>query len=219
MNYSEALSFTFKDESWLKKMAIGGLFGFMSMYAGLLFIFGFFLVGYYVGVLRNVMNEEETSLPEWSDMSKIFVDGVMGSVIFLIYFIVIGGLCALFIIHVASNHYMAEVEQVSLIVFISVATFIALTFFINFGLTQYAATENFASAFSLAGLINILRSHFGDFIAIIIFSIILNGILLCAGLVIFAPITNFWGMLIQAHLFGQYAREIKISTQEHVQVA
>ncbi|MCH7680508.1 DUF4013 domain-containing protein [candidate division KSB1 bacterium] len=77
MNYSEALSFTFQDKEWLKKIGLGGFFALISFYAGLFFIFGFFLVGYYIGVLRNVMNDEESPLPDWSNMSKIFVDGLM----------------------------------------------------------------------------------------------------------------------------------------------
>ncbi|NIR52397.1 DUF4013 domain-containing protein [candidate division KSB1 bacterium] len=205
MNYSEALSFTFQDKDWLKKMAIGGLIAFISFYCGLFFIFGFPLVGYYVGVIRNVVKGEEQPLPDWADMSKIFVDGILGGIIFLVYFVVIGGICALLIVSVA-NQYMPDHEKALLITLISVFTLLALTVFINFGLIQFAATDNFGSAFSLPGIFQLVKSHLGEFLAISMFSLILNGILLLAGLGILSPFTNFWGMVIQAHLFGQCAK-------------
>ena len=206
MNYSEALSFTFQDEEWLKKIAIGGLIAFVSFYVGLFFIFGFFLVGYYLGVLRNVMRGDEKPLPDWGDMGKIFVDGMLGAIIALFYFIIIGGLCAILIVNVA-NDFMPDYEKAFLIVFISLGTLLAMAFFINFGLIQFAATENFGAAFSLSAMIKLLRGNLGNFLAIVVFSLILNGILFLAGLGILSPFTNQWGMVVQAHLFGQCARE------------
>ncbi len=211
MNYSEALSFTFRDEVWFKKIAIGGLIGFISFYAGLFFIFVFFLFGYYIGIVRNVIKGEESPLPDWSDMSKIFVDGILGGIIFLFYFVVIGGICALFITNVAMDSYMHDFEKVSLIVFLSITTLIALWFFINYGIVQFAATENFAAAFSVTGMVKLVKSNLANFFAIIVFSLILHGILFCAGLGILSPFTNFWGLVIQAHLFGQCAKEMDIS--------
>lgn len=207
MNYSEALSFTFRDSEWIKKIAIGGFIAFISFYAGLVFIFGYFLVGYYVGVIRNVMKQEEIPLPDWSNLSKIFVDGILGSIIMFVYFLIIGGICALAIVHFATNPYMAEFEMVIGIVSVSIITLIALAIFINFGLLQFAATENFGSAFNLAEMMQFFKHNLGNFLAITVFSLILNGILLCAGLGILSPFTNFWGIIVQAHLFGQCARE------------
>ncbi|MCG8607488.1 DUF4013 domain-containing protein [bacterium] len=211
MNYSEALSFTFNDEDWLKKLGIGGLFALLSVYAGLFFILGFFIMGYYIGVLRNVMKGEEKPLPDWSDMGKIFVDGLLATIITLFYFVVIGGICAMMIVNVA-NDYMPDHERVLLIIFISLATLVALTFFINYGLMQLAATNNFAAAFQPASMIRLIKDNLGNFIAVTVFSITLNGLLFLAGLGIVSPFTNFWGLIVQAHLFGQVAKEIVPTT-------
>ncbi|MFQ5676872.1 MAG: DUF4013 domain-containing protein [bacterium] len=209
MNYSEALSFTFQDKEWLKKTAIGGFFAMISFYGGLVFIFGFFLMGYYVGIIRNVMKGEETALPDWSNMSKIFVDGLLGSIITLIYFVVIGGICALIITRVAMDPYIEEYEVVLSCIATSLLTLFALGLFINFGLIQFAATENFGAAFSLSGIFALIKKDLGNFLAILIFSFILNGILFLAGLGILSPFTNFWGMIVQAHLMGQFARNLQ----------
>ncbi len=211
MNYSEAVSFTFRDPKWLKKIAIGGAISFASFYLGIFFVFGFFVLGYYIGVLRNVAQNVEPTLPEWNDLGKLFVDGLLGGIISFFYILIIGGLCALAIYSVATD-YMPEFEKVSLIVFISIITFLALTAFISYGLLQLAITENFGSAFSFSGFLQILRTDLGNFMAIIVFSIILNCILFLAGLGIFSALTNFWGMVVQAHLFGQYAKSLRPTT-------
>ena len=71
MNYSEALSFAFRDRNWLKKIVIGGAIAFASFYLGIIFIFGFFVIGYYIGVLRNVAKAVESPLPEWNDLVNL----------------------------------------------------------------------------------------------------------------------------------------------------
>ncbi len=211
MNYSEALSFTFRDDEWLKKLGIGGVLALLSVYACLFFILGFFLMGYYIGVLRNVMKDEEKTLPDWSDMGKIFVDGLLATIIFLFYFVVIGGCCAMMIVSVA-NDFMPDHEKALLIIFISITTVVALTLFINYGLMQFAATDNFGAAFHLGNMIRLLKNNLGNFIAVTIFSLTLNGLLFLAGLGIISPFTNFWGMIVQAHLFGQLAKEVVPAT-------
>jgi len=213
MNYSEALSYTFRDEDWLKKIAIGGLIAWVSFYLGLVFIFGFLLLGYYLGIVRNVLKGEERVLPAWADWGKLFVDGIMGSIILFVYLVLTGGLCALIIINICAGVYVSDVEMTLGIVLVSLLTCFSLMFLTNFGLLQFAATNNFAAAFSLSTLSTVLKEHFGDFLAIIIFSMILNAILLFAGLGILSPFTNFWGMVVQAHLFGQCAKRCLVTTE------
>lgn len=207
MNYSEALSFVFRDAEWLKKLAIGGLLAVVSFCFGLIFIFGFFLIGYYIGIIRNVAQGAENPLPEWQQWSKLFVDGIMGTVIILIYLAIIGGLCALFIVQICGQTYVGDVEMVFGIVSVSLVTLFLLIFLTNFGLIQFALTDNFASAFNFSALLSVMKSHLGEFLAVAIFSFILNAILFLAGLGILSPFTNFWGMAVQAHLFGQCARK------------
>lgn len=208
MNYSEALSFAFEDHEWLKKLLIGGLLAFLGFFAGLIFITGFFILGYYVAVLRNVINQEEKPLPDWADFGKIFVDGVMAGIIFVIYFLVIGGIGAIPIVHFAMDPYMLGVEKGISITVISLIILFFLCFFSNAGIIRFALTNNFAEAFNFSAMAHLLRHNLGNFIAIIIFSAILNCILFLAGFGIISPFTNFWGFLVQAHLFGQCARAI-----------
>jgi hypothetical protein len=208
MNYSEALSFSFQDQAWAKKIAIGGLMVFVAMFTGVFFFVGFFAIGYYVTVLRNVMHGEAKPLPEWRNCGKLFGDGILGGIIFLIYFLVIGGITALFIVKAATDSDLYRFELAMTITVISLVALLSLSIFANLGLMQFAATNDFAAAFNLSEIFRLLRNDFGNYFSITILSIILNGILFMAGIGIFSPFTNFWGFMVQAHLFGQCAKSV-----------
>jgi len=213
MNYSEALTFSFRDEKWVKKLAIGGAIAFISLFSGVLFFLIFLIIGYYLGVIRNVITGEERALPSWSDFNRILADGILGGMIGLIYLILIGGLCTIAIVNIAADASMAEAERACAIVFVCTLGCIGLMVFINFGLLQFAVSENFGAAFNLTRFFGLLRNHLAEFLTITIFSTILNLTLLCVGFGIFSPFTNFWGMVVQAHLFGQYAQMAKSTPQ------
>ncbi len=207
MNYSEALSFIFQDKDWLKKTAIGGFCLFVAVFSGILFFMGFFAIGYYLGVLRNVIHGEEKILPEWDgNWGKFFADGLLGAIILLINVLVIGGLCAIIVVGLATSSDLADYEMVLGIVFTAIATAVCLIVTTNLCFIQFAKTNDFAAAFRLAEIVDLLKNDLGNFLTIVIFVSILNAILFLAGIGIFSPFTNFWGYLVQAHLFGQYAK-------------
>jgi len=206
MNYTEALSFSFQDDEGLKKLLIGGIFVFISLFAGLFFITGFIVMGYYIGLLRNVMEGVEKPLPKWDSWSKIIVDGLLGGIICLIYFVFIGGMGAIMIYSIAEDPGMQDFEMVMTIIVISLLILFSLSILCNLGLARFAATNDFGAAFSLVEIFRLLRNDFGNYITISIFSFILNSVLFLAGLGILSPFTNFWGLVVQAHLFGQCIR-------------
>jgi len=205
MNYSQALSFTFDDPQWVRKIAIGGLIAFLSFYFGLIIFLGFLLIGYYLQVIRNVSRNEEVPLPDWSDLGKIFLDGILGSIILFVYVVLIGGIGAIAIVYFATHPYIHQAEMVLGIISVSLTMIVAITVLGNLALVQFALTGNFGAAFSFSVLSDVLKRQGGNLFAITVFSLILNGILLCVGLGIFSPFTNFWGLVVQAHLFGQLA--------------
>jgi len=211
MNYSEAISYIFQDQDWPKKIAIGGLCLFIAVFTGILFFAALPAIGYYIGVLRNVMKGEKKLLPEWTDWNKFFADGLLGAIILFVYFIVIGGLGAIIIVNLAIAE-LADYEKVLGIVFTAIGIFIGVTVLGNLGLIRFAATNDFAAAFRLAEISQLLKNDFGNYLTIVIFTSILNAILFLAGLGIFSPFTNFWGYMVQAHLFGQYAKAVNSTT-------
>lgn len=206
MNYSIALSYIFQDKDWLKKNLLGGLCLFIAIFSGILFFAAFFAIGYYINVLRHVMQGGEKPLPEWdNNWGKFFADGLMGALILLIYFIAIGGLGAILIVNFALSD-MADYEKVLGIIFSALGILLGLTVMSNLGLMRFAATNDFAAAFRLSEISQLVKNDFGNFVTIVLFTSLLHAILFVAGLAIFSPFTNFWGYLVQAHLFGQFAQ-------------
>jgi hypothetical protein len=203
MDYAEAMSFMFRDKDWVKKVLIGGGIGFVCIYSGILFFLIFILVGYYVGVIRNASGAKEVALPDWKEWNQIIVDGILGSIIVLIHLIVIGGILAILIVLIANDILLPDYQKGILITLIVCSAIFALTIFSNLGIIQFSRSGNFAEALSLRKVFRFLKDNFGNFIAITIFSLILNLVLFLVGLGIFSPLTNFWGLIVQAHLFGQ----------------
>jgi len=79
MDIGGALGFVFEDERWVAKLALGSLILLIP-------IFGVFaMIGYLIGVIRNVMNGLPRPLPEWDDLGQKFVDGLLVWVAMLIY--------------------------------------------------------------------------------------------------------------------------------------
>ena len=81
MDFSKSFSYVFKDSKWLSKIFIGGLWNFAS-----LLFFGIpFVLGYFLSVVENCINEEESPLPFWNNLSGIFQKGFMLGIIYFAY--------------------------------------------------------------------------------------------------------------------------------------
>lgn len=71
MDIGRAIGFAFEDERWISKLLLGALIALIP-------IFGpFALAGYVIATIRNVMAGQPRPLPEWSDLGRIFMDGLM----------------------------------------------------------------------------------------------------------------------------------------------
>lgn len=216
MDYTESLSFAFEDPHWARKLLIGGLLAFVGLYAGLIFITGFLLAGYFVGVIRNVVRDQRPVLPEWGDLGKIVVDGILAVVISLVYLLVLGVAGALYFVSVADSATLPEGAMVVAIVAGAVVLYLAIKLSIGIALIRFSLTQNLSDAFNLRGIIEDIRADFLGLVAIALFTSILQLILLLAGLAILSPFFNFWGLLVEAHLFGQYGRSVLSRAEGHI---
>ncbi len=207
MNFAEALSFTFEDNDWLKKMLIGGALNFAGWYMGLIFITGFFTTGYFLLVISNVQKREKPELPDWGQVSVIFVDGLVGAIVMLLYFLMVAVIITPIIIDLATNESMSELSQGLTIAGVAILGAIALSVMSNMGLVVWAVSKNFTMAINPVAVFKIMRNQIGTVIAILVFTFILSAILFFGGLGIISPFFLFWGLVVQAHLFGQVARE------------
>jgi len=81
MDVAKAFTFVPEDEQWVGKIGIGALITLLSF----LIIPIPLLVGYMVGVARNVMNGVPQPLPVWEDWGQLFKDGLAIIVALLVY--------------------------------------------------------------------------------------------------------------------------------------
>ncbi|KAA3620430.1 MAG: DUF4013 domain-containing protein [Calditrichaeota bacterium] len=207
MNFAEALSFTFEDSDWLKKMAIGGALNFAGWFMGLFFITGIFTLGYFVLIISNVYKNNKPELPGWNEISAIFVDGLVGGIVMLLYFLMVAIIITPIIIDLAMNDSMSDLSQGLTIASVAVLGVIVLSVLSNLGLIVWATSKNFVLAINPIAVLKLTHNYLGALIGILVFTFILNSILFFGGLAIVSPFFLFWGAAVQAHLFGQVARE------------
>ena len=72
MDVGKALTYITEDERWVSKVIILLI---VSFFSWLIFPI-FFLIGYAIGITRNVKDGVEKPLPEWEDWGKLFMDGL-----------------------------------------------------------------------------------------------------------------------------------------------
>lgn len=70
---SQVLAFPFKDEAWVKKIAIASVLIFISFIPVFPLVL---LLGYMADIIRQIaVDQKPPSLPEWNDLSRFFEDG------------------------------------------------------------------------------------------------------------------------------------------------
>lgn len=78
----QLMRFPFDDERWKNKAVVGGLLAFFGI---LFFPLYLPLVGYAVRVMRQAIEGQSPSLPEWDDWGELIADGLRFAVVWLLY--------------------------------------------------------------------------------------------------------------------------------------
>lgn len=219
MNISEALTFTFRDEDWLKKLGIGALITLVSF---LLIIPFPILIGYQIATMRNVMNGEKRPLPAWDNTGEMFVEGwkIVGvSLVYSLPLIILYGLIFGLIFALENS----GAEDI-LGVFIGLAQCVvfifsmAMALFAPAVLVQYARTGTFSDCFNFSEIYAFTRRNIGNVLLTIISSIVASLLMQIAAVIslitICGPIIVFlagyvWLAAAIGHLYGQVALEDK----------
>lgn len=221
MDIGKAYTFIPEEEDWIKKIVIGGILILFSF----LFIPIFFVIGYQIAIVKNVMNGDERPLPEWDDWGKMFMDGLVVWVAQFIYAlpVVLLSLCSLFIWIPAASDSSGDIAaslggaEIFGLVVISCLVFlfaIALAFIMPALYIQYARTGEFGPMFQIGEVIRIARENFVDILIVIVASIaagfvlgLITWIPIC-GWFILAPLGSVWIMIATAYLYGQIAAKM-----------
>jgi hypothetical protein len=217
MDIGKAYTFIPEDDDWIKKIIIGGALALFSF----LLIPIFFLMGYQIAVVKNVMTGKGEPLPEWEEWGQMFMDGLVLWVAQFVYALplILLGLCSMIIwvpaIADADSGAGAALSGIAVfgLVVLSCLVFlyaIALAFIVPALYIQYANTGEFGPLFQIGKVIAIARENVVDILIVLVAAIaaglvvsLVGSIPICGWLI--APVGSVWIMVATAYLFGQIA--------------
>ncbi len=196
MDIQRAFTVLFEDKGWLKKILFGGLFTFLSM-----FLVGIpFLVGYLLRMVKNGRTGDFIPLPEWDDMGELFKEGLMLSVVLIVY-----GLIAGFV-----SMILSMIPCLGCI--LSPLVYLALALVIPYIVLKYADTQQFGDCFNFSEMYEYTARNISNLViyvliivAMSIISSIVGSILLFIGIFF----TNFWVMVGNAYLILEVEKHDK----------
>ncbi|MFN2137986.1 MAG: DUF4013 domain-containing protein [Candidatus Promineifilaceae bacterium] len=214
MDINKAITYVFEDEKWVTKSLIGLVLSVL----GFLIIPIFFVQGYLVGIVRNVMDGVEFPLPEWDDWGKLFKDGLNLFIALFVYalpaILLVGCGMLLFLPAGMASGDAAEALAAggglgfTLLACLAMLWGLAMVVLSPAITIQYAREGSLGACFRFSEVIAFTREHLGD---IIIAVAVLLGIGLVLGLVGVIPLigwlialaASIYTTFVSGHLFGQ----------------
>ncbi|MCP4429056.1 MAG: DUF4013 domain-containing protein [Chloroflexi bacterium] len=227
MDVAKAFTFITEDERWIGKIGIGAAVSLLSF----LIIPIPLLVGYLVGITRNVQDGLERPLPEWDDWGQLFKDGLsvmVGQIVYTLPFWVIMCIAAIATVGIggaaeataASEDLLAAgfLATWGLVMCLSLLLAVALFFLSPAIVIQYVRTDELGAMFRFGEVIAIARENIGDitiaalasFGASFVLSVVLGMVnfIPCLGQIVAAVLGLAMGPYLAAvsgHLYGQIA--------------
>jgi hypothetical protein len=207
MDLAKSFSFVFEDENWVAKIIIGGIIAIIPV------IGWFFVIGYMVGIARNVIQNNPRPLPEWSDFGQMLVDGLYGFVIGFVYMLPLIIVACIFYapgmwLFSGDNGDAGTAGAMFSCCFSFFAVlygFFAGWFLIPSALGRYADTDDLGSALRINEVLDLSRANPGAFLVALLVSVLAGflagfGVILCCIGVLF---TSFYSQLVTGHIYGQ----------------
>ncbi len=226
MDFGKAFTFMFEDPDWLRKLGIGTLVGlvgilFSPILIGLVPLIA--LLGYTLDTLRNVADGHDRPLPEWQDWGGFLARGFkLFAALFVWALPAILIAIPLFIGSALADQNGGNMGAIAAILItcsscLMILWGIFLTLLSPAIYVRVARTDRFAAAFEFSTLWDFTRNNLGNIIIAILLTWLasliaaivasLGVIALVIGVIITLPFANLWQYLVQAHLFGQIARQ------------
>jgi hypothetical protein len=219
MDIGKSLTYAFDDDRWVVKLLIGALLMLFSF----LIVPAFFVQGYLVKIVRNMMDGVENPLPEWDDWGKLFMDGLYLIIAGIVYTAPIWLImcCAGLLFLPAGftegdiSEMMAITGSIGFMLLLCLAMIVGVIISLLYpALTiQYAKEDNLAACFRFSEVIGMTRDNLGD---VIIALLVLFGVGLVLGLLGIIPIigwiiaifASIYTTVVSGHLFGQIGQNI-----------
>ena len=218
MNIQGDLSFPFKDSNWMIKFLIGGALSLVCLtplMIGLLFGLGIFTkiltyllflvliviffapMGYFLAILRDAINGQQPTLPEWKNWEVLVKDGALAFAVCLVYGLAIAlvnYLVSMLITHVPVLGAIFSLLQIV----IGLLILLAGPFF-AIALSKLAQSGKIAASFNVLEIFHELKSKAVDYVTV---SLILFGI---KEIVNISFGVNLFATMIATRIFTNYS--------------
>jgi len=224
VDVNKAVRFVFEDKQWISKLLIAIL---MSLLAFVI-VPALILQGYVVKLIRQVMNGNRDTLPEWDDWGKLLRDG---------FFVTVGELAwmlplilLVIIVSVATGGIGSLSEDAAavaatgggLLLLCLVLLMVLVALFLTPALLiQYAIKDDFGALFRFSEVFDIIRNHMSDILiaflvtvaAVFVVSLIggVLGIIPCLGWIaafVIGLASGPYVSFVGGHLYGQIAAKV-----------
>lgn len=219
MDIGRAFSFVFEDEHWVSKMLIAVVVSILSI----LIIPLPLLTGYVVAITRNVANGDET-LPEWSDLGRLWMDGlaiIVANIVYTLPFWLIP--LILMVPSLLTNNQDTGASLMSAGMVLScffTLIWIFLLLFISPALVViYAKTGEFGSLFQVGRILSFVQSCITPILTSLVIGVLVSavvgviGVVLnlipCIGTLLFLPVTVY-PLMVMGHAYGQVGRKCPV---------
>lgn len=224
MDVNKAVRFVFEDKQWISKLLIAILISLLAF----VIVPALILQGYVVKLIRQVMNGNRDTLPEWDDWGKLLRDG---------FFVTVGELAwmlplilLVIIVSVATGGIGSLSEDAAavaatgggLLLLCLVLLMVLVALFLTPALLiQYAIKDDFGALFRFSEVFDIIRNHMSDILiaflvtvaAVFVVSLIggVLGIIPCLGWIaafVIGLASGPYVSFVGGHLYGQIAAKV-----------
>ena len=221
LDFGRGIRFVFDDPDWVKKVLIGGGMMLLSI-----FIIGsFWVMGYWVRLIRRAARGEDRPLPEWEDLGGMLMDGLKAAGVYLAYVLALviplgaavvalivagGGLASLGRGSDDAAQALGAVAGLAGVGLYGVfwLLMILLMIYLPAALTRFALTDRFGAGFEIGENLAFIRRNLQNYALALVLYLIGSfvaqfGVLLCC-IGVF-PI-SFWALCVLGWALGETAR-------------
>lgn len=214
----DAISYPLRGDSALGRVFVGGLLGLF----GFLLLPLFVLFGYLLRVLANAAREPEADPPEFEDWGDLFVEGLKGTAVAIVYgivpFLVVGiaggfGVAATATRSGAARGVFGGLGVIGVLV--AFVVFVGLYYLLPAALTRLALEGRIGAAFEFGALKSVLLSpgYLVAWLLPFVIAFVVNAamfvfVLVTLGLgalviIVLGPFIQFYLQLVVFYLFGR----------------
>ena len=217
IDLSRTLTFFFEDPDWVPKLLVGTLFALLTP----LGIGSVFVAGYALALARRAMHQKSPLLPEWDDLSGIFVEGLKSLTISLTHKLPVILLSVLMVLAIVGGALIQRdggALSERLVYYGLPAIFgggflifvlsLAVIFYVPAAFVRFIQTDRLGAAFDVMANIAFIREQGSTYLTGIL-AIVIAGFIGQLGVLVFcigAFPAMFWSACVMGYVIGELAR-------------